>query len=73
MDASGATKVLAATLLDAETAENFTWAAECFERVFREPPRILLTDKDPAMKAAFSKLWPSPRTKLILCIWHLSK
>lgn len=73
MDGTGSSKVLGATLYVAESEENFFWAGQCFERVFREPPRVLLTDSDLAMKAAFGRLWPAPRTKHDLCIWHLSK
>lgn len=73
MDGTGATKLLAVTALRGESEEDFTWAGQRFENYFREPPRVLLTDNDPAMKAAFRKVWPSPRTKHDLCIWHLGK
>ena len=72
-DHTGTTKALLGCVMDSESLENFTWLGECFERIFREPPRVLLTDDDPHMIAAFTKLWPSPRTVHVSCIWHLSK
>ena len=71
LDCTGATKVLAATLLADELEDTFRWVGETFRDAFHIPPRVIFTDSDPAMKAAFAAVLPESRH--YLCIWHISK
>jgi hypothetical protein len=73
VDGSGATKVLACSLLLDETKESIAWSCQCFADCFRVPPHVLFSDSAPAIKAAVAEVFPEPRTHHLLCIWHLSK
>ncbi|KAI6657050.1 Protein FAR1-RELATED SEQUENCE 5-like [Oopsacas minuta] len=65
------TPVLACTLLDRETEEAFTWAFSEFLKPFRHPPKIIITDCDPAMAAAIRNVHPS--TIHLLCTFHIGQ
>ena len=67
----GNTQVLACTLLDRETEEAFTWAFCEFLKAFRHPPKIFITDGDPAMAAAIRNIYPS--TIYLLCTFHIGQ
>ena len=73
VDGSGATKVLASSLLLDETKESIAWSCQCFVDCFRVPPHVIFSDSAPAIKAAVAEVFPEPRTHHLLCIWHLSK
>ena len=73
VDGTGATKVLASSLLLDETTESIAWSCACFLDCFRVPPRVIFSDSAPAIKAAVAEVLPEPHTKHLLCIWHLSK
>ena len=71
VDHTGATKILAASLLACEDEQSFRWVAECFEDAFCALPKVVFTDSDPAMDAAFAAVWGT--VLHYLCIWHLAK
>ena len=64
----GNTQVLACTLLDRETEEAFTWAFSEFLKPFRHPPKIIITDGDPAMAAGIRNVYSS--IIHLLCTFH---
>jgi hypothetical protein len=68
---NGETIILAASLLMHETDDSFVWAFEQFRKAFRIPPSVFVTDGDPKMASAVSKIFPDS-TKHMLCIYHLS-
>ena len=68
---SGATRVLAASLVAAEDEASFAWVFQRFVEAFRRPPAVLYTDSDPAMAAAAARMLVN--TLHLLCVWHLSK
>lgn len=73
IDGSGATKMLACSLLLDETADSISWSCEMFRDCFRVVPAVIFADGAPAIKAALDRIFPEPVTKQLLCIWHLSK
>lgn len=73
VDGSGATKVLASSLLLDEVKESIAWSCQCFLDCFRVPPHVIFSDSAPAIKAAVAEVFPELRTHHLLCIWHLSK
>ena len=68
---SGATKVLAASLVASESEKSFAWVFECLLEAFRIPPAVIFTDSDPGMAAAIAHILIT--TLHFLCTWHLSK
>jgi hypothetical protein len=68
---SGATKILAVSLLYDESEDSFRFTCECFRNCFRVPPAVIFTDSDPAIKVAIEATFPD--SEHLLCIWHLSK
>ena len=68
---SGATKVLAASLVASESEKSFAWVFECLLEAFRIPPAVIFTDSDPGMAAAIARVLIT--TLHFLCTWHLSK
>ena len=67
----GNTQVLACTLLDRETEEIFTWEFSEFLKPFRHPPKIIITDGNPAMAAAIRNVFSS--TIHLLCTFHIGQ
>ncbi|KAL8098131.1 putative protein FAR1-RELATED SEQUENCE 10 [Apium graveolens] len=45
---------LSSALLNSENETNFTWACEMFLKVFRRPPKCIITDQYLAMKVAIA-------------------
>jgi len=70
---SGVTKVLAASLVSAETMDSFKWVFERFLSAFRVPPAVIFTDSDAGMAAAYTAVLQPLGVLHFLCIWHLSK
>ena len=68
---SGATKVLAASLVASESEKSFAWVFDCLLEAFRIPPAVIFTDSDPGMAAAIASILVA--TLHFLCTWHLSK
>ena len=68
---SGATKVLAASLIASETKESFIWVFTCFMKAFRVEPAAIFTDSDPWMAVAIALVFLTALH--FLCTWHLSK
>lgn len=59
----------AAALLYDETIESYTWLLERFLEAHHTQPRLVLTDQDPAMKQAVSKVFNESVHRL--CMWHV--
>ena len=53
VNSSGQTVILAATLLQTEDQDSYTWCLECFMEVFRKKPMAFFTDSDQALRQAF--------------------
>ena len=70
VDGSGATKILACSLMMEESLESVAWSCQCFNDCFRVPPVIIFSDSARALKAAVASVFPT--AKHLWCIWHLS-
>ena len=70
VDYTGSTKILSGSLLATESEESFRWVADCFADAFRVLPKVVFTDSDPAIEAAFAAAWET--VLRYLCIWHIS-
>lgn len=66
------TIILAACIILREDLESFNWAFSRFAEVFKYAPEVIITDGDLAMALAIRLIFPAPRTRHILCIYHLS-
>ena len=71
ISSTGATKIFAMSIVASEDTESFEWVFMCFLNAFRIEPRVLFTDSDAAMAAAFLLVFLTALH--YLCIWHLSK
>lgn len=71
VDCNGSTRVIAASFVEQESAEMFSWVFECFARLVGASPETIFTDSDPAMAIAIKVTWPM--TIHLLCIFHLWK
>ncbi|KAL9690709.1 hypothetical protein QQ045_011115 [Rhodiola kirilowii] len=47
---------LAAGLISNENIDSYTWLLTCFKNLLSEQPNIIITDQDPAMKAAVAQV-----------------
>lgn len=56
-------------LLSSETIESYEWLLKTFLRTFEKAPVVVVTDEDPAMKVAVSRVFPLSRHRL--CMWHI--
>ncbi|XP_074373382.1 protein FAR1-RELATED SEQUENCE 6-like [Apium graveolens] len=56
-------------LLNSENEPNFTWACEMFLKVFRRPPKCIITDQCLAMKVAIAKVFPD--SIHLYCMLHI--
>ena len=65
------TQFLSCTLLDRETEEAFSWSFGEFLKAFRHPPKIIITDGDPAMADAICTTYSS--TTHLLCTFHIGQ
>jgi hypothetical protein len=70
VDGSGATKILACSLMMDESTEAAAWSCQCFSDCFRVPPAVIFSDSAPALKAAVASVFPT--SMHLYCIWHLS-
>jgi hypothetical protein len=70
VDGSGATKILACSLMVDEGLESAAWSCQCFSDCFRVPPAVIFSDSAPALKAAVASVFPT--SKHLSCVWHLS-
>ncbi|XP_076917320.1 protein FAR-RED IMPAIRED RESPONSE 1-like [Bidens hawaiensis] len=60
-----------ARLLACETIESYTWLLQMLLKSFGSAPKVVVTDKDPAMKQAIAFVFPNTRHRL--CMWHIMK
>ncbi|KAH7663176.1 FHY3/FAR1 family protein [Dioscorea alata] len=66
----GRTTVFGCALLSKETIETFEWFfREWLKAMPAGPPKLIITDQDPAMAKAIERTLP--RTTHRLCIWHI--
>ena len=70
VDGSGATKILACSLMLDESADSAAWSCQCFSDCFRVPPAVIFSDSAPGLIAAVKSIFPS--SKHLFCVWHLS-
>jgi hypothetical protein len=67
----GETRILGATILLREDAPSFEWGFDALLETLKLPPRVIITDGDPAIAAAIGAAFPDT-TVHILCVYHLS-
>ncbi|KAK2634436.1 hypothetical protein Ddye_029228 [Dipteronia dyeriana] len=66
----GQTIVFACSLLSDETCDSFMWLLEQFNKVMpAEPPKMIITDQDPAITKAISQAFPNTFHRY--CSWHI--
>ncbi|CAL9001735.1 unnamed protein product, partial [Prunus brigantina] len=66
----GQTILFGCGFLSNETTESFLWLFEQFKKAMPAgPPKIIITDQDPAMGNAISQAFPSVFHRY--CIWHI--
>ena len=64
--------VLGAGLITNEDIESFEWLCNVYlESTNGCPPRVIISDEDPAMKVAFNNIFPDTHHRL--CMWHIMK
>ncbi|KAI6660727.1 Protein FAR1-RELATED SEQUENCE 5-like [Oopsacas minuta] len=71
IDNDGRTQILACFLLDRETHESFVWVFTEFLKAFKQPPKVIITDGDPAMAAAIKTSFPC--IVHLLCTFHIGQ
>ena len=59
IDKHGKSQILACSLIARETTYSFVWIFTQFLQAFRQCPRVIITDGDPAMAAAITQIYPS--------------
>lgn len=59
----------AACLLNHEDTPNFSWACDMLLKVFKRPPKCIITDQCPAMKIAIAEKFPDSIHRY--CMWHI--
>jgi len=69
-DSNGKTQILAASFVQEEDHESFSWVFQQFEHAIGRP-HIIFTDEDKQMNSALKQEWPD--TIHLLCIWHIWK
>jgi hypothetical protein len=65
------TQVLAASFVESEDAESFSWVFAQFEAAFGSSPKVVFTDSDKSMEAALATTWK--QSTHLLCTYHLWK
>lgn len=60
-----------AGLLSSETIDSYKWLLSSFLKSFGKPPKVVVTDQDPAMKQAIESVFFESRHRL--CMWHIMK
>jgi hypothetical protein len=71
IDEFGNTHVIAASLVESESKEFFSWVFTKFKECFGTVPKVIITDGDTTMADVIAKLWPE--TTHLLCAWHIFK
>ena len=71
IDKHGKSQILACSLIARETTDSFVWIFTQFLQAFRQCPRVIITDGDPAMAAAITQIYPSAIH--LLCTFHLGQ
>ncbi|XP_022025122.1 protein FAR1-RELATED SEQUENCE 5-like [Helianthus annuus] len=61
---------IGAGMIAKENIESFTFLLESFLKAFKKQPNIIVTDQDPAMKVAASKVFTESKHRL--CTWHIT-
>ncbi|XP_022010194.1 protein FAR-RED IMPAIRED RESPONSE 1-like [Helianthus annuus] len=61
---------IGAGMIAKENIESFTFLLEIFLKAFKKQPNIIVTDQDPAMKVAVSKVFTESKHRL--CTWHIT-
>ncbi|GAB2286404.1 hypothetical protein Dimus_039763 [Dionaea muscipula] len=65
------TTLFGCAFLSDETTESFEWLFEIWLKVMpADPPRMIITDQDPAMTKAISRTMPTTHHRF--CIWHIT-
>ena len=67
----GRSQILACSLIAQETIESFVWIFTQFLEAFRQYPRVIITDGDPAMAAAINQVYPC--VVHMFCTFHLAQ
>ncbi|KAK1388411.1 hypothetical protein POM88_016589 [Heracleum sosnowskyi] len=70
IDNHGKSITFAAALLDKEDTMNFAWLFEVFLRIMGRPPKCIITDQCPAMRAVIPNIFPKS-TIHRFCMWHI--
>ncbi|KAK1369851.1 hypothetical protein POM88_035943 [Heracleum sosnowskyi] len=70
IDNHGKSITFAAALLDKEDTTNFAWLFEVFLRIMGRPPKCIITDQCPAMRAVIPNIFPKS-TIHRFCMWHI--
>ncbi|KAK1398179.1 hypothetical protein POM88_008042 [Heracleum sosnowskyi] len=70
IDNHGKSITFAAVLLDKEDTTNFAWLFEVFLRIMGRPPKCIITDQCPAMRAVIPNIFPKS-TIHRFCMWHI--
>jgi MULE transposase domain len=56
---------------------DYLWALQqlkdCLQAASITSPALMITDRDLALITAIDKIFPTPQTQSILCIWHVNK
>ncbi|XP_035842811.1 protein FAR1-RELATED SEQUENCE 5-like [Helianthus annuus] len=60
---------IGAGMIAKENIESFTFLLEIFLKAFKKQPNIIVTDQDPAMKVAVSKVFTESKHRL--CTWFV--
>jgi hypothetical protein len=55
----GHTTLTAQNLIDGETTEDYVWSYTCYVQACDRAPRVVLTDRDPAVEAVITISFPS--------------
>ncbi|KAL9680791.1 hypothetical protein QQ045_012570 [Rhodiola kirilowii] len=58
-------------LISNENIDSYTWLLTCFKNLLSEQPNIIITDQDPAMKAAVAQVFD--RSYHRFCMWHIAE
>jgi hypothetical protein len=67
--------IVGVAFLNAETEEDYNWAISHLRNLFFSGvfPLVIATDCDEALMYAVEAKFPTARTKMVLCFWHVGK
>jgi hypothetical protein len=71
IDANCRTQVLAASFVESEDTQSFSWVFDQFAGVFGSAPKAIFTDSDKSMEVAISTTWKT--STHLLCTFHIWK